>query len=1063
MYLKELEIFGFKSFPEKTKLRFEPGITVVVGPNGCGKSNVLDAIRWALGEQSPKSLRGTKMEDVIFNGTQNQPPLNYAEVTLLFSNEDKALNLEFEEISITRRLFRSGESEYLINKTPARLKDIQELLMPVGLGEGSYSFVAQGSIENILSFKPEEKRIIFDEAAGILKYKEKKKEALRKLEEVDNNLLRIEDIIAEVKRQRDSLHRQVERAKRYQEIHNELKEVERKIAGLKLRELNKEKTFLSEEINNFNTQEKEKGFLLESFQKELKKKEEELINLRKHTQECESQIVGISSEISTYHHKIELNRQRVSEWKLRLENISQSSSLYSQKKTQQRERIDSLKKEILSIENSFSNKKDRTVEVERKIEEKLKENKEKSLFIKEANQKILGLEEQRVSFSNNLIDIQSQINNFTSRKKRLLMELAKSDTELKDFESRFLEINKQLKDFQLKIEGFKEERQKLLSKIEECKEKLNELTQQKLEKEKELVIVSSQLEFLKELRVKYEEFPQTQEITIILEKDLSFFPSVIVAKVDRDSLLEENTSLKIKTQAKIIPQKIEEMQERFSVLKSDIEDLQTQLENISKTSLSFEEELRKKEEIFREEEKEFLRIKEIERNSKENLERLREEKLLIESELKETDEELNNLYSKDKEFKELLSAKEAEIKRLEELIGQAQGVIRNNEIEVKNLEIEIARLNTEINSLEEEKKDKLRTLQIFLKDLESLEGEIRGLELESSEIKEKIDVSLKENQDYLREIQTKEKEKEILKEKLEELRKGQTNLELEKQSILEKIGAIQKEVEEVRKNIYELRLKVQNLDFTQEKIISELNQIYSLEVKLEELCSLQIDGSLEALQTQAEALRRKLKYLGSVNLGALEEYKELEERFNFLEGQRQDLLSSKDSLKKAINKINKTSSQMFVETFQRIRDEFRSLFRFLFGGGKAEIYLLDEENPLDSGIDIVVQPPGKKLQNVSLLSGGEKALTAIALIFSIFKIRPSALCILDEIDAPLDEANVDRFNYLLSEFSKTSQFIIISHNKKTISKASVLYGVTMQEKGISKIVSVKFTETPVSS
>ncbi|HEC68884.1 MAG TPA: hypothetical protein ENI31_01155 [Candidatus Omnitrophica bacterium] len=1060
MYLKEVEIFGFKSFPDKTTLKFESGITVIVGPNGCGKSNVLDAIRWALGEQSPKSLRGTKMEDVIFNGTQNRLPLNYAEVTLLFSNEDKALNLEFEEISITRRLFRSGESEYLINNSPARLKDIQELLLPVGLGEGSYSFISQGSVENIFSYKPEEKRIIFDEASGILKFKEKKKEVLRKLEEVDNNLLRIEDIITEVKRQKDSLHRQVERARKYQEIYEELKVTERKIAILKIKELNKEKEALLNELNNLNAQDKEKESLLKELREKIQMKEKELENLRNQVQLNNSQVFEISSEISGFEHRIESNKKMITELQNRLENIKRSSALYSERKVQQQERIKSLKKELGLIDNNFLEKKNKIEELSKEIEKKLEENRRKALFIKEANQKILSLEEERVSFSNSLIDIQSQVTSLSSRKKRLLVEVAKSETEVREFEVKFSEIEKQVHEFQVKFESFKKDRKELLSKIENCKKEIDKLTEEKLGKEKELAIISSQLEFLKELRVRYEEFPQTQDITIILDKEISFLPSVILAHVDKDSLLGEGFPLKIRTQARIIPQKVEEMTARLYQLKEEIEALQNQLDNNFKQLSFLEEELRSKEEAFREEEKEFSRVKEIEKNSKETLERLKEEKSLVEIELKDTQEELNTLFSREEQLKSALSERDSRLKELEHSIGEAQEIIKRNEIEIKNLEIEITRLNTEIISLEEDKKSKQNTLEIFLKDLESLESEIANLNKESLEIEDKITSSENENQDFLKQIENKEKERDSLKESIEKLKSQQEDLFSEKQTISEESELVQKELEEIRETAHQLRLKIQNLDFNQSKVVSDLQQLYSVELNLEELDS--VEESLPELQTQEETLKRRLKYLGTVNLASLEEYKELEERFNFLNTQRQDLLSSKEALKKAMNKIKKTSSEKFIEAFQKIREEFKSLFRFLFGGGKAEIYLLDESDPLESGIDIIVQPPGKKLQSVSLLSGGEKALTAIALIFAIFKFKPSALCILDEIDAPLDEANVDRFNYLLSEFAENSQFIIISHNKKTISKASVLYGVTMQEQGVSKIVSVKFTETPVS-
>jgi len=1060
MYLKELEILGFKSFFQKTTLKFESGITVIVGPNGCGKSNVLDAIRWALGEQSPKSLRGSKMEDVIFNGTERNFPLNYAEATLTFSNEDKALNIEFEEVSVTRKLFRSGESEYYLNKSLSRLKDIQNLLFSVGLGEGSYSFVAQGSVQNILAYKPEEKRVIFDEAAGILKFKERKREVLRKLEDVDNNLIRLEDIITEVKRQRDSLQRQVQRARRFQELQEELKKVERNIAALKLKELRANKDSYLDELNSLIHNQEQKENLLKEIRSKLDDKRSDLDGLKKEKEENNSQIVIANSRISAFEHNIETNNQRIKEFEERLNNIAANHSLYLERVVEQQERIDVLRQEIEATDRTYHGNKSKVVDCAGTAEAKTQENKDKAQYIKEANQNLLGLEEERVSLSNALIDIQSQLNALLSRKKRLLMEVSKSEAEFEGYREKYGELEEKIKRLEATAESLRAAFQETLGIIKECEDKINGLSQDKIEKEKELLLLSSQLEFLKDLKVRYEDLPDMQEVTLILEKNLVSLPSVVVVKIDRDLEKDENRgSFRITTQAKVISQGIDQLTAKIERIKNELDRLSMDMQAVQDRNSLAREERRKAEDNLKEEENELLRLKEIENSFKQNLGRLKEEKELIEFELKETDEELNSLYAKDKELKEKLELKQSELNDLEDSIKEAEDFIGANSETIKSLEIEITRLNTEIYSLEEEKKTKSQTLDVFLKDLETIKSEINRLDEESAEIRNKIVSHEDENRALSDSIHTQAGSIEDIKVKLERLSIKEKELVSDESQFSAQINDLQAGLEELGKVIYDKKLQIQNYNFDEERIIADLKQLYDVELGLQDIHSWQIESPLDELVAQEEDLKRRLKYIGQVNLGALEEYEELNERFQFLDGQRQDLFSSKDSLKKAIAKINKTSREMFMETFTKIQEEFKKLFRFLFGGGKAEIYLLDEQNLLESGIEIIVQPPEKKLQNVSLLSGGEKSLTAIALIFAIYRIKPSPLCILDEIDAPLDEANVDRFNHLLSEFAKKIQFILITHNKKTISRADVMYGVTMQESGVSKLVSVKFTES----
>jgi len=1060
MYLKSVEIYGFKSFARKTTLKFERGITVIVGPNGCGKSNVMDAIRWGLGEQSPKSLRGNKMEDIIFNGTEKEPPLNYAEVTLNFSNQNRVFDIGFEEVSISRKLFRSGESEYYLNRSLVRLKDIQDILLSVGLGEGSYSFVAQGMIEHMLMAKPEQKRIIFDEASGILKFKERKREVLRKLEDTDNNLIRLEDIVTEVKRQRDSLHRQVQRAERYQQVQEELRGTEKKISGLKLQESDLKKQALEKELKSFSSGEEEKQGEIKKKQAGLEEITLELEQLRVQQKEASAKVFSSESEINSLTHQIEVNKQRIIDFQDRMSSIKSNTAVYSQRIVEQKERIIQIEKEIELIDANYRNSESNIKSSAELIEQKLSEMKDNRRLIKENNEKILGLEEDRVVFFNSLIDLQSRLNTFLARKKRLLLEISKSDSELGDYEERYSKLKRDIETIELEKTELEDRKSEVSSSIENIRQSKEKLSADRDEKEKELLSLSSQLEFMKDLKTKYEGFPDTGDVTILLEKEMTEIPSVIVAKIDKSLERDEKLSLfRIKTKAKVISQGLGRIEDKIKRLKEGIDSLNTQISGFQEKALSTQQNRDEVEKSLQDKERGLLKLKEIENSYKENLTRLKEERELINLEFKEAGEEIASLREKESRFKEELSGKDSEISLVKEAIKASEDKIREGESSAKELEINIAKLKTLLSSLEEEKKNRAETLNIFSRDLDAAVKQLESLEAESLELQSKITLRTGENDNFVSEIEVKSKSVEQFKKESALLADKDKELNAESRAVSEGIKALFVKLEEIRKKVYDKKLDMRNLEFEESKVVTDMKQLYGVDLDIESVKAEKIEEPLSELLSQEEDLQRRIKYLGSVNLLAIDEYKELNERYEFLDSQRKDLLDSKDALKKAIAKINRTSRQMFLDVFNSIREEFKKLYRFLFGGGRAEIFMLDENNVLESGIDIVVQPPGKKLQSVNLLSGGEKSLTAMALIFAIFRIKPSPLCILDEIDAPLDETNIGRFSHLLSEFAKESQFIAMSHNKKTISQADVMYGVTMQESGISKIVSVKFSES----
>ncbi|MCM8826788.1 MAG: AAA family ATPase [Candidatus Omnitrophica bacterium] len=1062
MYLKSLELFGFKSFPQKTILTFDPGITVVVGPNGCGKSNIFDAIKWALGEQSPKSLRGSKMEDVIFNGTENHPPLNYTEVTLTFSNEDNYLPIDYKEVEITRRLYRSGDSQYFINKNPVRLKDIEELFMGTGIGEYSYSFIEQGKVETLLSYKPEEKRLIFDEASGIIKYKEKKKETLKKLQETEENLLRADDIISEVKRQIGYLERQVEKANKYKKLQDELVSVEKKIASIKMQELQNNINSVLDKINLLRKEEEDReGRIAEAIKKRQSIYDEVNIT-RKKLEDTNSQIITINSRIENYINHIRINRKRIEEIDNYLIDIDSSLQDMRQRINSYNQKVEEENKFIVSVDNNIKVLEEGIISC-KELKNKniiLSEEAKKTIELEKNN--ILHLEEEKIKMNNQQVHIVTNLNNLLARKKRLLLDKARIDEFLNQRQKVLSLLKEEISKVNDELSCLNKNRGELSNRLRDLELLIEDLNRQLLDREKTLVELNSYLEFLKDLKIKYEEFPLTKKVTVIFDQKPTQINKLIASLKDvnfKEDKLDDRLIYRADVEAKIISLPEEELIRRIEELRGEINNLQGKIKESKENKLRLSEEVGKEETTITEKDRVLVEKKQEEQIINEEIERLKEEAILTEKELQDCLEEIedneNKKANQEKELKEIVGKLELAKNNLEE----AQSKLAFSSEEVKRLEIEIAKKEADVKSLREHKESILSKIAILEEERKSILDMIASKEKEK-EINLSRKKSLEEEIESLAKSIDSEKErtnsfaedKKIMEERI-------GFLEREEADLSKTIEIMEKELENLRTDIYNSKLETQKLDFERAKIKDYLKQVYNVEfIEANENLP---QEPYEEIKKERDNLKKKLDSLGEVNLVAIEEFEELNSRYKFLISQKEDLIASQDSLKKAIYKINKSAKETFLEAFTKIEEEFKKYFRLLFGGGRAQLILLDKDNVLESGVEIEVQPPGKKLQNVSLLSGGEKALTAIALIFSIFKFKPSPLCVLDEIDAPLDEANVERFNQLLKEFSPNAQFIVITHNKRTMSRADILYGVTMQEKGISQLVSVKFAEKEV--
>ena len=1064
MYFKKLELLGFKSFAEKTSLHFEPGITAVVGPNGCGKSNIFDSIRWVLGEQSVKSLRGSKMEDVIFNGTESIPALGYAEVSLTFSNETKALPIEYDEVMVTRRLYRSGESEYLLNKTQVRLKDIVELFMGTGVGAESYSLIEQGKIDLILSSRPEDRRLVFDEAAGISKYKSQKRETMRKLEDTEANLLRISDIIAEVKRQINSLERQAAKARRYKEVFEKLKELETNVAGYQLMQLKKRLDELNSQLNQLINQEMQDAQALETLHKEFTRQQEALNDLEAQLEGLRSRESSVSSKISHDSQQLDFDRERISELKKRLVIISRQKEELLAKTASDEGKINSFKASLDIISKELEEKRALEARSNSGLEEVTQSIHLSQIKVKEAKAKIFEFASQEAALHNHLKDFTSQLNQALARKKRLDIEKLKGEEELNVMNQNLKDARDEEDTAHQQFIAQKEECERRRLEHGECIQQKDKLSAQLQNLENEKAALESQREFLCNLKLRYENITESSNATVFLDCLSDEKISGIIIKLEDvqaaaqgDCSVFTEAKYKARGVAKPIsldPQeiinKIEKLDEEMAAVKDT---LTQKIQLIAELAMK----LNLLEKALRDAEIAYTTCKNKKDNIEQQAKKLKGEFELLCFEAQDIDAQLNKLSEEEKRVNEnIFNVKEA-LRQNQEAIEQAGEEISQKNSTRERILLSLTQLKTEILACQEKVLSCEETRKIleaaFAKDRVDLEN----LSEEESHSQKRIQELEAHTATLELDIENGQKQKGILEEEISR----NAALLLEVKSVIARLQNTITERNDLldahKAKIHELQMQSQQVNFQQNGIFERMQQVYKInadELKVYSKEDLNVDESIQ----ETELLKQKIESYGQVNLVAIEEFDELKQRYDFLVNQHADLLKSKESLHEAILKINRTTKKMFLETFEKLAVEFKNYFRLLFGGGDAQLFLIDEQDVLESGIEIVCRPPGKKLQNVLLLSGGEKSMSAIALLFAIFKVKPSPFCVLDEIDAALDEANVDRFSRMLVDFTAQSQFIVITHNKKTIANANIMYGITMEKAGISKIVSVKLAE-----
>ncbi len=1012
-------------------------------------SNIFDSMRWVLGEQSVKSLRGSQMEDVIFNGTDTKEPLGMAEVSLTFDNSQRFFNFDHPEVCITRRIFRSGESEYLLNKAPVRLKDILDLLMGTGIGAESYSLVAQGKIDLVLSSRPEDRRLVFDEAAGITRYKGQKREALRRLEETEANLLRVSDIITEVKRQIGSLERQANKARRYKETFEELKVRESILAFLQRKVLTLRKEEIVLDIAKLEESQKNLWLKIEEQESRFNSRNAQL-------KEFEDAIMRIRGELLSYDNqskgnlqRVEFNREKITELIKNAEEFERKKNLVQEKLHADEEKLATFRSEYDGINGQMLIKQEEFKKQEFEHDSIIASINKSLDFITSAKKDILGLASSVAHIHNEIGDLNSKEQIQLSRKRRLDTELLKVREEKQVSQAQVVVIKEELEKLE---QYFSLLNNNLVSAKEKfCNEKLSldDILRNIEQLERQKLSLESHREFIEQLRTKYDDISEFMNAQIFLDRPCDKVSGILI-KVKGF----EDENRKLIGEAKPIDLDTEKINARLIQICQEIERLKGQKIHQENHAASIDAQIQKLGEDLRAQDIALANKRAGFQSVSEKLVNIEEEEMIVSDELSEAQEEIRAVSEKLVSFNQKRAELEIEQKNSEMAIIEHQNVVTTQNYAKEKALVAITQLRAQVEALVKRLDSDRDTLHIleeaFRRENENISNYDR--QAQESRFKEKAladEINLLEEENLRFENEVKTYQIELISKEEERLKVADGGNALFKQLEIDR-----KELDIIKNRLYELQMENKDLEFRFLSIKERMLQNYKIDA--ESLTEDIVVGVEEnVIVPEIERLKEKLDSYGNVNLVAIEEYDELKTRYDFLTQQQADLVNAKDALHEAIIKINRTTKKMFLETFEKVKEEFRNYFRLLFNGGDAQVFLTDEQDPLESGIEIICRPPGKKLQNVLLLSGGEKTMSAIALIFAIFKVKPAPFCVLDEIDAALDEANVDRYGRMLQEFAKGSQFIVITHNKRTIANADVMYGITMEESGVSKIVSVK--------
>lgn len=1186
MYLKAIELHGFKSFIDKTRLEFNPGVSVIVGPNGSGKSNITDAIRWVLGEQSIKTLRGSKMEDVIFAGTKKRKPLGMAEVCLTLDNSDGFLPLEFNEVTVTRRTYRSGEGEFLINNVPCRLKDVHSLFMDTGMGNDGFSIIGQGKVDEILTAKPEDRRSIIEETAGIVKYRNRKKEAVRKLQDTEQSLERIQDIIYELSAQLEPLKEQAEKAAVYQGLKAESDQLEINLLVHTLEDVREKLAEAGKAVE----EQQLKVFELEALQAKL-----------------ESSITELRLNIQLWDEEINQLQQEVFRIQSKAEQTESEGKLLSQRRDTIKEELARLNNEMIHLEEKITlitQSLKAEEEHFRTLQESIKEY-QKTLSFKEGAQKekadgISALEKRIESLKNNafdlvqiMADLRNKISGYEQKFHTLDYLWQKQTDQEKEFlgflktnEEKKLELGKKSDQVQEEINQIKDNLSHFEKEIRKMRMREEELAKQELKKREDLQTLKARLNLLSEMQHDYEGYypgvkaillaarkkhpavtgvlgaiaelikvpdqvrtaveaalggalqdivtetevdgkkaiaflksikggratflplnvisrPQNQDMKAKIQglpgvlgfaselischdqvrPAVEFLLKLIVVAEDMDAALKAARALKYQGRVVTLEgdlinpggsltggsqQKkagnlltrmgeIEELGRKIKDLSLELQEREKSLEGLrqemneqKQRAILAEDRLKElthMQDGYRRDEVQLIQAEEAARKNlsalKMEISDNRQQRHALSEEKEELTKELKVKEKENEELTNLISSLQEQLKLQKESLNEKSEDLTEIKVKLAALTQEETALKSTLHRLKEDKAGEILLREKKQEEQSILEGELKEKESEIQKIKNLFLQLNREKEEKVQVLREKKHRRTAESQHLSELEKE----EKETNHILTKTG----------QELHQWELKKNRLEMEWEKETEKLKEKFALSFSQALLKKGELPSRRAAI-SRINDIAREIDSLGAINLSSIDEYKRVRERHGFLTGQQQDLLEARQALFKVITEMDRIMIKRFQETFSEVSLHFNLTFAKLFGGGNAELRLTNPENILETGIDIVVQPPGKKLQNINLLSGGEKALTGIALLFAILNVRPSPFCVLDEIEAALDEVNVDRFAAYMYELSRETQFIVVSHRQGTMEIADVLYGITMEESGVSKSLSVKLAD-----
>ncbi len=1182
MYLKSIELYGFKSFAHKMKFEFHNGITGIVGPNGSGKSNVADAVRWVLGEQSAKQLRGASMQDVIFAGTEARKPLSYAYVALTMDNSDHVLPVDFEEVTIARRVYRSGESEYLLNGTPCRLKDVSELFYDTGVGKEGYSIIGQGQIEKILSGKPEDRRELFDEAVGIVKFKKRKAASVKKLESERENLVRVNDILSEQERRIGPLEKQSEDAKQYLKYKEELKRIDVNSFMLEvdrlqsnLEEVEKNAKIASEQLESSKNAQEEIKVKYDSLEQEITDLDQQIETLKKNQSDStlmkgrlENEILLLEEQIRSANATDENLAARITEIQTDKSNKEHELSEFNTEKESLDKTLEEAVERLTSVKNSYHELQTAILANNERIEQDNKEimdllNNRASIKSKEQrletmmeqtnirkaklNQRLLErktreedldvavalAEEDFKAAQSTLIELQDKDKEFSEKAVEWKNKSKQANDEFQNKKDEFARAQtklESLKNIAERYEGYGNSTRKIMEqkgRIDGIEGVVSDIIH--VEKQYEMAIetalggniqniVTSDeasakklIGYLKEKKLGRATFlPLTsvdgrgnfKKMEVLNEKGVlgmadqlvkcdSKFDGVVAYLLGRvvvtdhiDSAIaiakKFNYSLHIvtidgeylspggsmagghfKNKSNMLGRnrEIEELESKLNTLSTEMDDLKARISDIEAAAALLDTD--------REENSAKLNEAAIALNTaKLGLDRANEQKKEslnayegLSRESEELEAQLVEIATGKKEIdleRQASDDKEAELKeRIEKLSAEVD--------EKTYMETSVARNMSEVQIEEANARQKVEFIQQnidrVMAEIEKCDNDILGIQENAKSSKEETEEKKSRIEEIKATISASDDSFAELETQIKEAMDKKENLNNSHKSFFDQRQEISDRITELDKEIY-------RLDSQKEKIndaISYQNNYMWNEYELtyhnaEELKDPELND-LDQMKKDANKIKNAIRAMGNVNVNAIEEFKELSERYNFLKGQHDDLIEAEASLVRIIDELDEGMRKQFEEGFKEIQVQFDKAFKELFGGGKGSLELVEGEDILETGIKINAQPPGKKLVNMMSMSGGEKSLTAIALLFAIQNIKPSPFCLLDEIEAALDDANVDRFANYLHKLTENTQFIVITHRRGTMNSADRLFGITMQEKGVSTLVSVNLIES----